>query len=335
MHLPDGLRATGRSGVSEAVALRAAEWFLLLKSGEASAQDHQRLQQWRDADAAHEVAWLRAQRLDMQLGGMPLSLSLPTLGRGARTDRRAMLKTVAALLAAPTAAWLAWRASPHQEWLADHRTRTGETRLVRLEDGSQVWLDTASAIDVAFGQAERRILLRAGQILVQTAADAVPDGAPGHRPFLVESAQGVLRALGTRFEVRGTDSDRSHVAVIEGAVEIMPWRMTGQRLVLQAGQQANFSSTDVSLPAPLAAQAGAWSQGLLRVKDVPLGDFLTELGRYRPGILRCAPEVAALRISGAFQVRDTDAVLNSLPRALPVTVTYRTRYWVTVAGSAS
>lgn len=335
MHLPDGMTGAARAGVSEAVALHAAEWFLLLKSGEASARDHQRLQQWRDADAAHEAAWQRAQRLDTQLGGMPLALSAPVLGRGARADRRAMLKAVAGLLVVPSVAWLAWRTAPHQEWLAEHRTRTGETRLVRLEDGSEVWLDTASAIDVVFGPSERRILLRTGQILVQTAADRVPAGAPGHRPFLVESSQGVLRALGTRFEVRDTASGRSHVAVIEGAVEIMPWRMTGPRPVLQAGQQANFSSTNVSLPAPLAAQAGAWSQGVLRVKDVPLDEFLAELGRYRPGVVRCAPEVAGLRISGAFQVRDTGAVLDSLPRALPVTVTYRSRYWVTVAGSAS
>jgi transmembrane sensor len=37
-----------------------------------------------------------------------------------------------------------------------------------------------------------------------------------------------------------------------------------------------------------------------------------------------------LRISGAFQVRDTDAVLAALPATLPVQVRYRTPYWVTI-----
>jgi transmembrane sensor len=40
--------------------------------------------------------------------------------------------------------------------------------------------------------------------------------------------------------------------------------------------------------------------------------------------------VAGLRISGVFQLRDTTAVIESLPQLLPVAVAYRTRYWVVV-----
>lgn len=61
-----------------------------------------------------------------------------------------------------------------------------------------------------------------------------------------------------------------------------------------------------------------------------LGDFLQELGRYRPGVLRCDPAVADLRISGGFQVDDTDAALLAVARSLPVRVVTRTRYWVSV-----
>ena len=53
-------------------------------------------------------------------------------------------------------------------------------------------------------------------------------------------------------------------------------------------------------------------------------------GRYRPGLLRCDPAVAPLRVSGAFQLHDTDAVLAALPATLPVSVRYRTSYWVTI-----
>ena len=40
--------------------------------------------------------------------------------------------------------------------------------------------------------------------------------------------------------------------------------------------------------------------------------------------------MAGLRLSGAFQLDDTDAVLESLARMLPVDVLYRTPYWVTL-----
>ena len=54
-----------------------------------------------------------------------------------------------------------------------------------------------------------------------------------------------------------------------------------------------------------------------------LDAFAAELGRYRPGLLRCDPAVAPLRVSGAFQLHDTDAVLAALPATLPVSVRYR------------
>lgn len=61
-----------------------------------------------------------------------------------------------------------------------------------------------------------------------------------------------------------------------------------------------------------------------------LEDFLNEVGRYRPGYLRCAASIADLRLSGVFRLEDTDKLLAVLPRTLPVQLRYRTRWWITV-----
>jgi transmembrane sensor len=74
----------------------------------------------------------------------------------------------------------------------------------------------------------------------------------------------------------------------------------------------------------------AWAQGLLVAEHMRVQDFAGTLGRYRSGILRCDPLAADLRISGVFSLTDTDRALESLALALPVTVAYRTRYWVTI-----
>ncbi|KAG1060900.1 hypothetical protein G6F40_018041 [Rhizopus arrhizus] len=71
-------------------------------------------------------------------------------------------------------------------------------------------------------------------------------------------------------------------------------------------------------------------RGVLYANQLRLDAFASELGRYRSGVLRCDPEIAHLRISGAFQLNDTDAVLAALPATLPVQVRYRTAYWVTI-----
>ena len=62
-----------------------------------------------------------------------------------------------------------------------------------------------------------------------------------------------------------------------------------------------------------------------------LGHFIAELSRYRPGLLRCASEVAELRISGVYPLADSDAVLDALTQSLPVSINRRSRYWVTVS----
>ncbi|MCY1306948.1 Protein FecR [compost metagenome] len=62
----------------------------------------------------------------------------------------------------------------------------------------------------------------------------------------------------------------------------------------------------------------------------PLGQFLAELARHRPGLLRCSDDVAELLLTGVFPLADTDSILAALERSLPVRVSYRTRYWVSV-----
>jgi transmembrane sensor len=322
--------------IDKDVALQAAQWFFLMQSGEATPAERTHWTRWREADPSHEAAWQRAERVSRKFGMLPGGLAMPALGRTARTaraDRRTAVKALAVLLTAAPASWLAWRASPAREWLADHRTATGERREVRLPDGTRIQLNTATAVDVAYDNALRLVRLRAGEILVDTAPDSVASADPAYRPFVVETAQGRLRALGTRFVVRQYEDRRSHVAVLEGAVEVRPDDARGSAvapLVLRAGEQAGFSASAVDEVVPVGAEADDWSRGVLRAKNMRLHDFLAELGRYRPGVLRCDPAVAGLRVSGVFQLNDTGPVLDSLPQALPVDVLFRTRYWVTV-----
>lgn len=210
---------------------------------------------------------------------------------------------------------------------ADYATATGETRDIVLADGTRIVLDTGTSIDVCFNEQERRIILRSGEILVTTAHDA----APAPRSFLVQSRQGTVQALGTRFTVR-QDDDLSQVAVFEGAVRIRPLDAQDTDLTMPAGYRTEFSSQQIRQPLlPAEETAAAWSQGLLVAEQMRVGDFVAELARYRSGILRCDPDVADLRVTGVFSLRDTDRALANLTLALPVGIAYRTRYWVTVS----
>ncbi|MGV3683398.1 MAG: FecR domain-containing protein [Acidovorax sp.] len=312
------------SAPSRAALREAAQWLVRLNSGQARPADRQALAAWRAQDAAHEAAWQRAERLSRTFGAVPAGLGMPVLAQAERTavNRRAALRVLALVGTVAPAAYLGWRHTPWQQWTAEHRTATGEQRSVTLADGSEVLLNTASALDVVFDANERLLRLRAGEVLVTTAKDSAA------RAFRVETPGGWLRALGTRFAVRLVNEDTVYLAVTEGAVEITPRH--GAQRVVQAGEQCRFTAAGIQAPVALGEQALAWVQGVLYADGMRLDDFAAELARYRPGVVRCDPAVAGLRISGAFQLQDTEYILAMLRETLPVQVVTRTRYWVTL-----
>ncbi|MCX7506059.1 FecR domain-containing protein [Delftia tsuruhatensis] len=331
----------GGNGVMETplqarVLDEAAEWLMRLHDSGATDADRAACERWRQADPQHALAWERAERLLGKLGGLPAALAMPALDRprSHRAQRRAAVARLAALLAVAPAGWLAWQAwyaADQRGWGADLRTATGERRTEHLADGSRLLLDTASAVDIRFDGALRLLTLRQGAISIETAADT----ATPHRPFVVDTAHGRLRALGTRFTVRQeggrADGGPVRLAVTEGAVEVTLRGAASPALVVQAGQQTVLRAGEVTSPQPLQPEATAWTHGMLMADAMPLAAFCAELSRYRPGLLQCAPEVRALRVSGSFPLGDTDRTLTMLASTYPVDVQTRMRgYWITV-----
>lgn len=308
--------------VERKVAREAARWLLRLSSERATDADVHACEQWRASKAEHEHAWQRAQRVNQRFGLIPSALGMATLNRLESGDRRRVLKALAALIVAGPVGWAAWRASPF-EWTADCRSATGEQRQVALADGSSLRLNTASAVDVLFDADLRLVRLRAGEIAVH----AVAETGEHPRPFVVRTRQGDVRAQASRFCVR-QDGDACLVSVQEGEVSVYSG---GAVVALAAGEQALLTGNAPPQAEPADPHAADWTRGVLHASAWRLDAFAAELGRYRAGILRCDPAVAGLRISGAFQLQDTDAVLAALPSTLPVQVRYRSAYWVTIA----
>lgn len=318
------LRIKNAQAVDPRAAKQAAQWLVLMHSGEMTDADRLACDRWRASHADHELAWQRAALVSKKFGLVPAKVGAPVLRNAAAMNRRAAIKTLALLIAAGPVAWTAYRVAPWQEWIANEHTATGEQREITLPDGTRLAMNTATAIDIAFDDKTRRIFLRSGEIMVTTAKDP----AAVARPFIVESLQGSMRALGTRFIAR-QDNGYSRVAVTEGAIEVTPKDNQSGAFIVGAGEQANFNNEAGALQA-IDQHADAWAAGVMYAEKMSLSDFIAEVSRYRPGILRCDPAIADLQVSGAFQLRDTDAVIKALVESLPIRVSFVTRYWVTV-----
>lgn len=307
---------------SPAVLHAAANWYLDLQDAPECGSTSEAHRRWLEADAVHRQAWARLEKLQGKLSGLPRGLARPTL-RGVDSRRRESLKLFGLLLLGGGVAGLGWQSAPLRSLRADQRTATGEQRNLRLDDGGSLQLNTNSAVDLAYGDQLREVRLLQGEMLVQTAVDTRA------RPFVVHTGQGSISALDARFLVR-REGERTQVRVFEHALEIRPRANPRVPVRIEAGQQLWFSADACAAVEPLERYADAWTRGMLVVSDWPLPRFIDELARYRSGLLGCAPVLADLRISGAFQLADSDAVLDNLTSTLPLRIHRINRYWVRV-----
>ena len=318
--------------ISRATADAAADWLTLLMSGEAGDEQQHQWRQWRQAHVDHEVAWLHVEAVTGRMKSLesaPAYAALSSHGASGRPSLVTRRRATRMLLwggIVTGAGLLAYRTDTWQAGMADYRSSTGEQRNLTLDDGTRLTLNTGSAVNVRFDANQRRILLVAGEIMIATRHR--PE-LTDPRPLLVATAEGSIRSLGTRFTVRQR-AGRTSVAVQESAVEVSPRSECRCVRLLHAGEQTQFSRDAVEAPRPADAHGDAWARGQLVADEQRLGDFLAELDRYRPGVLRVDPQIAGLRLSGVFPLADTDRILATLPSVLPVRVQWRTRFWATV-----
>ncbi|NMY28441.1 DUF4880 domain-containing protein [Pseudomonas sp. WS 5021] len=314
------MRARHDAPIAQAVVEQASEWLMLQWGGEFDGAQRQAFAHWQAADPEHRRAWQRLQQLQQTLGGVPADSARAVLRDAPDPQRRAALKLLGLLLVAGGSGYLVQGSQPWQAAFAEHRTATGEIRHLTLSDGTHLDLNSDSAIDLRFSATERRIRLIRGEILLTSGHDP-------SRPLIVETAAGDIQALGTRFAVRELD-DGSRVDLYEGRLQVRP--VEGVPVLMNAGDSLWFSATQTSAVTALDANASSWAQHRLIAERQPLGRFVAELSRYRPGVLRCDEAVSGLLLTGVFPLNDTDAILTALERSLPVRVHAVTRYWVTI-----
>lgn len=307
------------------VLSEAAEWLMRLTDHPVSDADKQACARWCAQNEDNRMAWERAQRLLGQFEQLPTRLAMPLLTRDTACERRQVLKKLAMLLIAAPAMYGVWRSTPVQDLAADHHTATGQRENLTLPDGSHLVLNTASRINVHFSAGRREVELLSGEMLIDTHQDV--HRPP--RPFFAITAQGTMQALGTRFSVWQFD-DTTRLTVSQGAVKITPHASGAETLIVQAGQQAQFTRTQTGALSPAQPDSDSWVHGMLMADNLRLDEVTARLGRYRRGVLQCDPSVAAVRISGAFPLDNTDLALRMIRQTYGLKMETRTRFWVTL-----
>jgi ferric-dicitrate binding protein FerR (iron transport regulator)/tetratricopeptide (TPR) repeat protein len=230
--------------------------------------------------ACRDWAWLRrrvgwALVAAAAIVGMPVALALlesPPRGDG----RREAPETVELAPAADGAPWAGTAtqgltASPRPPSPAvatatvgaDLTTKPGERKLVKLADGSALYLNSDTRIRYL---AEREVKLVRGEVYVEVA----PRTREGRKvTFLVHAPGREVAALGTRFRVWSAGSS-SGVGVTQGAVQVSRGDRALQGTArVESGQQLAPEEAVVS-ESPRASHVLDWARELMIAADSPL-----------------------------------------------------------------
>lgn len=181
-------------------------------------------------------------------------------------------------------------------------TRLGETRSVRLADGSVVTLNTNSRVSVSYTEAMRSIRLDHGEALFKVAKNKT-------RPFIVTAANTVVRAVGTSFAVSYLPERPVQVLVQEGVVEVTKQNKPESRPVrvkaeTQTVVDAAGPITVQSVPRVRVDRELAWRHGQLAFENKTLAAAAEEFGRYSNTKIVVDPAVASRTITGMYASND-------------------------------
>lgn len=328
----DAARHTAAARLPDAIVRAAIQWQLKLDVAEDKHLLSARIQRWCQQRPEHALAWQRLgglqQEFDSYAATLPShNLAIPVLQRaGVDVQRRKALKLLMLTIAIGGPG--SWLVAKQPGIGADYSAGTGDRRRVTLADGTELMLNTRSAVDVHFSTTERLLVLRQGEVQINSTID--PDSLRAS-PLHVQCRHGLCETFAARFVLRD-QGEYSELAVQQGEVAISS--RAGENLIARSGSSYKLRQQRIEPVTQQQLDPSAWTRGMLVVNDIPLGDFVRELARYRSGIIGCDPAVADLRLSGVFQLDQPEALLDNLSRTLPVSIISRSRFWVRVVARA-
>lgn len=349
----------------------AAAWLVRRESPEFSAREQEAFEAWLRDDPRHEAAfvrletaWRRADRLNrlrpldgqvdedllahspfVRIDEFPVrevtqrsaaaaeDISARSPGDESEEQppgrRRAFALAAAAVLAIAAIGAGLWFTFGHSEW-KEYATDFGGVERIRLDDGSVVHLNTNSVMRVRLRPESRQIVLDRGEALFKVQRDP-------NRPFDVQAAGTVVRAVGTEFSVRLREARETfggqqgvEVLVKEGRVAIDPPKKELERAavlpasvsMLSAGESVTITAKRLHVEKVAETDVSKkldWTEGRLWFERQRLADVVTEFNRYnRRQMVVADPAIADLRIGGGFEATDPESFIAALEKTLGV-----------------
>ena len=308
---------------SSAIEAEASEWIVRLDGGDASPADYAKFQEWQCRSPQHREAVQRLSALWSELDCLKhyaqaetdTSTERPRMGW--RQVRRPFIYAAAACLAvAVVSPQIYKQLQPAAPLVFSFSTAVGQEKTVTLPDGTALHMNTGSRVEISFSDDRRDVKLTRGEAYFEVTHDPA-------RPFTVHARDGLVRDIGTAFDVRLLPK-AVQVTVTRGNVELSALRGDGKspqpaenRLgVIAAGQSAVFDRKVERLELLSNAAMNrelSWRNGVLAYAGEPLGQVVDDVNRYtNVKITLGDPKLSNVRVGGYFEIGKDDAFFEAL-----------------------
>jgi transmembrane sensor len=196
-----------------------------------------------------------------------------------------------------------------------YRSLAGERTRIPLQDGSVVFLNELTEMQVSFSNTNRKVSLIRGEALFDVAHDA-------RREFVVHSLGTEIQALGTQFDVRQLPG-RTQVVVVEGSVGVNSPSSTERSLedrhiTLVAGDVADASTQTLTRTKQAdVASILAWHRADILVVRQPLSAVAELFNHDNRRQVQIFGPVAERRISGTYKTDHPEVLVQALQHLYP------------------
>lgn len=194
---------------------------------------------------------------------------------------------------------------------------TGQQTRTVLSDGTVVWLNSGSELEICEQESGERKVKLSGEAFLDVARDE-------NRPFVVETSRMTVRVLGTQFNVNAYD-DRQSVVLISGSVDVKgSGQENGRRISPDEMFTYDAATGESEVSRVNTDNFVSWKEGFLQLEKSPLNQVFMQLQHFYGVRIDCDESMAEnLTISGKLELRNgLENALSHIRLLAPISFKY-------------
>ena len=205
------------------------------------------------------------------------------------------------------------------EYQKDYKTLYTSLKKELLPDGSTIYIDTKSNLEIEFFKNKREVILKEGQVLFEIAKDK-------NRPFIITAGKTLIEVVGTKFEVKNIENITT-ISVEEGLVKVdfirhllLPTQeitllKKGEQIVIDNSGKINFVGQTQT------EEIASWKNDELIFRKTSLKEAFKTFARYQDLDIEFKDKSFENKLfSGKFNTLGIDNFLFAIQKIYPINI---------------